>query len=85
MDRADVYELILTLTVRSKYLASDLYAAYCRIARKNGREPASHHMFGRVMNRVGCERRKMGSGAGVRLAWLVTGEARLNAQSGAGA
>lgn len=81
MDRADVYAVIRTLTPSSKYLASDLFQKYERQARAAGRMPGPANALGRMLRRVGCESRKLGTGKAARAAWLITGEAMAGAHS----
>jgi hypothetical protein len=78
--RADVSELILGLTPSAKYPSADLYKRYATIARQAGREPGSRNALGRILHNIGCEPRKIGTGGKARAAWLMTGEAIMNAR-----
>lgn len=80
VSRADVAALILSLTPSAKFPAAGLYARYSTIARQAGREPASPNAFGRSMRNIGCTARKIGTGKKSRSAWLITGEAIMNAR-----
>lgn len=80
VSRVDVAELILGLAPSAKYLAADLHKRYATIARQAGREPGSINALGRTLGNIGCTRRKMGTGGKARAAWVVTGEAIMNAR-----
>jgi hypothetical protein len=80
VDRNDAARLILSLSKGTKYLSSYLYERYAEMAREAGRDPGPHNALSRTIHNMGCDRRKMGTGAGARAAWLVTTEAVMNAE-----
>jgi hypothetical protein len=68
----DALDVLKGLAVGSKHLAKTLYQRYVDQQRAKGLEPVHASVFGRMLGRLGCQRRRIGTGAKGRSAWLVT-------------
>lgn len=69
---ATAHELVRGLDALKTYRASELYQRYLRMMSQRDEQPVSANALGRMLRKIGCERRKKGFGKEARAAWLVT-------------